>query len=353
MPIHPVRRTLPIVAFLTTGLAGTGLATVLAAPVPQVALASVECPIGASTCGEGLIGNAAAPVAVAASATANASAFADLFFIVGNGTPDHPDAGWLIGNGYSFTENDVDVSPFCTKGSPCNGGNAGLLFGDGGNGYDGGSGGNSYIYGEGGNGGNAVDFGVVSENNDGGNGGHGGIFGGTDSSSGTLFRAGGGNGGNGIHGGSGGDGGDAGWGLDLIPAVIGRITGLSLDVSSVGILNLNILSFSGTGGRAGNGGDGFVGLVNGSLVSMPNGGTGGNAGDSAQLPLLDPGQTVLVGGNGGNGWNNPSGVGGNGGNGGDGGNASANDATPGKGGNGDTGGLNGSNGTRGADGSVD
>ena len=54
-------------------------------------------------------------------------------FLFGNGTPDHPNAGLLIGDGYDFTENDVDVTPYCVAGSPCNGGNAGLLFGYGGN----------------------------------------------------------------------------------------------------------------------------------------------------------------------------------------------------------------------------
>lgn len=256
--------------FLGAAVAGSALLTPQSSGrIPELMLTTIECRVGDALCQStgGLIGQSGNADAGVAFATASGDFFGFLF---GNGTPDHPNAGLLIGDGYDFTENDVDVTPNCVAGSPCNGGNAGLLFGNGGNGYDGGNGGNAYLYGLGGNGGNAVDFGIVGENNNGGNGGQGGILGGTDSS-GNFFRGGGGNGGNGIRGGRGGNGGDAGWGLDLIPAVIDRVTGLSLNVDGNGVLGVGLFSYSGPGGKGGNGGDGFVGLVNGTLVSIPNG----------------------------------------------------------------------------------
>ena len=321
--------------FLTAGLAGAAFvgAGALTAPsggsAPEVMLTTVECQIGDALCqgNDGLIGQSGNADAGLAFATASGD---PLGFLFGNGTPDHPDAGLLIGDGYDFTENDVDVTPYCVAGSPCNGGNAGLLFGNGGNGYDGGSGGSAYLYGLGGNGGNAVDFGLLGETNNGGNGGQGGIFGGTDSG-GNLFKGGGGNGGNGIHGGNGGDGGDSGWGFDLFPALIDRVFGLSIPIFGNDRLGLGLFSLSGPGGKGGNGGDGFVGLVNGNQVSAPDGGAGGNGGDAAFLPTFDPGTSVHTGGNGGSGGRGGgslliSGYGGDGGSGGS-GNAGAN---PGK-----------------------
>lgn len=56
--------------------------------------------------------------------------------------------GWLIGNG-------LDAPEDCT-GSACNGGNGGLLFGNGGHGANGGNGGNAGLFGNGGNGGNGA-----------------------------------------------------------------------------------------------------------------------------------------------------------------------------------------------------
>ena len=60
------------------------------------------------------------------------TAFVRVF--VGNGTKDNPNAGLLLGNGYSYS------APDCPSGA-CNGGNAGLLWGDGGSGVNGGRGG--------------------------------------------------------------------------------------------------------------------------------------------------------------------------------------------------------------------
>ena len=52
-------------------------------------------------------------------------------FFIGNGTQENPNAGLLIGTGYSYSSSD---DTYCTS-HVCNGGNAGLLFGNGGNGW--------------------------------------------------------------------------------------------------------------------------------------------------------------------------------------------------------------------------
>lgn len=115
-------------------------------------------------------------------------------FFIGNGTAEHPDAGILVGNGYSWT------SETCNQGTSCTGGRSGLLFGNGGNGFAGGDGGSAGLLGNGGAGGAGVDGGV------GGNGGAGGLFFGNGGAGG----AGGATAGNGRPGGSGGSGGETG-----------------------------------------------------------------------------------------------------------------------------------------------
>jgi hypothetical protein len=134
--------------------------------------------------------------------------------LIGDGTADRPDAGLLIGNGFSF---DADSC----LGAICNGGNGGV-FGNGGNGFNGGNGGAAGWFGRGGNGG----AGIAGQA--GGAGGSGG-----------LIAGGGGNGGKGGDavavagiGGDGGDGGDAG--------------------------RLSVWGRGGNGGAAGNGADGGV-----------------------------------------------------------------------------------------------
>ncbi|HCA52778.1 MAG TPA: hypothetical protein DEP24_07725, partial [Mycobacterium sp.] len=215
MSKHRVRTGLALFPLAGTSVAGMALLSGGMLPAgppeqtrPEVRLASVECSIGDALCANpaALIGSAGSGSTLAAVATPSASATGGIFsFLVGNGTPDSPNAGLLIGDGYSFTADDVDQTPFCVASKPCNGGNAGLLFGKGGNGFDGGSGGNAYLYGRGGNGGNAVDFGIPGEDNFGGNGGNSGFLGGTDLA-GNFFYGGGGTGGNGINGGNGGNG---------------------------------------------------------------------------------------------------------------------------------------------------
>jgi hypothetical protein len=58
--------------------------------------------------------------------------------LFGDGTAEHPDAGLLGGSGFSFT------AETCVE-RTCDGGNAGLLFGNGGNGFNGGDGGRASL----------------------------------------------------------------------------------------------------------------------------------------------------------------------------------------------------------------
>ena len=157
---HRKPSTRPLIPIVGTGVAGaamvgTGLFVNFtgAQPVRQVALTTLECSIGDALCAStgGLIGSAASGSTPSASVTASATGDVPGFF-VGNGTATHPNAGLLIGDGYSYTADDVGQSgTYCTTGNPCDGGNAGLLFGNGGNGYNGGNGGDAYFYGRGGN----------------------------------------------------------------------------------------------------------------------------------------------------------------------------------------------------------
>jgi hypothetical protein len=86
-----------------------------------------------------------------------------LRIFVGNGTAENPNAGLLLGNGYSWT------AATCPTGS-CTGGRGGLI-GNGGNGYNGGDGGWAGWIGHGGAGGAAL-----SAGGSGGVGGSGGLF---------------------------------------------------------------------------------------------------------------------------------------------------------------------------------
>ena len=108
---------------------------------------------------------------------------------VGNGTADNPNAGILLGNGYTYRE----YGGACTTGA-CDGG-AGGVIGNGGGGFAGGDGGAAGWFGSGGAGGAATTPGGT-----GGKGGDGGLFVGDGGAGGT----------GGPGGGTGGDGGDAG-----------------------------------------------------------------------------------------------------------------------------------------------
>jgi hypothetical protein len=121
-------------------------------------------------------------------------------FFVGDGTAEHPDAGLLYGNGFSYSEST------CTGGTVCNGGRAGLV-GNGGNGFNGGDGGSAILFGNGGAGG----LGVTGVNNGAGG----------DGGSGGLLAGNGGDGGSGALGGSAGSAG----GVGLIARFVGGSAG--------------------------------------------------------------------------------------------------------------------------------
>ena len=128
---------------------------------------------------------------VSPGAAATVDPFAEFVRVwIGDGTAENPNAGILVGNGYSYTS----YGGACTSGA-CNGGNAGLL-GNGGNGFAGGNGGSAGWFGDGGAGGAATTPGGT-----GGNGGSGGLFSGNGGAGGAGGDAVSGNGGNGCKGG--------------------------------------------------------------------------------------------------------------------------------------------------------
>lgn len=109
-----------------------------------------------------------APAALVGPAAAASNPIADFIGIfISDGTAAHPDAGLLIGNGYSWT------AATCAGGDPCTGGNGGLLLGSGGAGFNGGVGGSAGWFGNGGDGGAGVSGTIGGA---GGNGGRGGLL---------------------------------------------------------------------------------------------------------------------------------------------------------------------------------
>ncbi len=151
-----------------------------------------------------------------------------LAIFVSNGTLSHPDAGLLVGNGFSFD------GITCATGVKCDGGRAGLLFGNGGAGYNGGVGGNAGLIGNGGAGGRGSSVVNAGTGGDGGRGG--------------LLFGNGGEGGSGATSANGGRGGAGGF-------------------------------FFGVGGRGGIGGPGSVQCLSAPTCEPPTvGGTGGLGG---------------------------------------------------------------------------
>lgn len=153
-----------------------------------------------------------------------------LRIFIGNGTAANPDAGLLIGNGFSYD------SSSCA--STCNGGNAGL-FGNGGNGFGGGAGGSAGWFGYGGAGGSGLP----------------GLSGGAGGAGGLLWG----------NGGRGGAGGNA--------AVAGTAGGTGGPGGNAGLLAL--LSDGGDGGTGGTGAAGGGGSSPGTGGLGGAGGTGG------------------------------------------------------------------------------
>ena len=166
----------------------------------------------------------------------------------GNGTADHPDAGVLIGNGFSYG------AETCVGQTVCNGGEAGLL-GNGGSGYNGGNGGAAGWFGNGGAGGDGL------AGQTGGSGGAGGLITG--------------------NGGSGGNGGDA-----TAAAVAGGDGG---DGGSVGLL-----SVWGSGGSGGSGGKGAAGQEFGVTPSTQGPYAIPTATGVTIQPLLTVGETTTL-----------------------------------------------------------
>lgn len=229
---------------------------------PATASRSSARPIARGVNQARLIRLSATPIASATAHSTTANPIADAIRVfIGNGTASNPDAGLLLGNGFSYD------ATTCTGGTACSGGNGGFI-GSGGKGYNGGNGGSAGWFGSGGDGGDGL-AGLAGGMGgrgglffgSGGNGGNGGAAtavagvggkGGAGGSAGALsVLGGGGNGGTGgagatsfYDGGGGGAGGDGGTGSLIV----------------------------GTGGNGGNGGDGAVGTGTGS------GGTGGNGG---------------------------------------------------------------------------
>ncbi|MEI6254468.1 MAG: hypothetical protein WCP30_16855, partial [Mycobacteriaceae bacterium] len=166
----------------------------------------------------------------------------------GNGTAAHPDAGALIGNGFSYD------AKTCVGETVCNGGKAGLL-GNGGSGYNGGNGGAAGWFGNGGAGGDGL------AGQTGGSGGAGGLITG--------------------NGGKGGDGGDA-----TAAAVAGGDGGHG---GSVGLL-----SVWGSGGSGGSGGKGAAGQEFG-VTSSAQGPYAIPAAKGVTIqPLLTVGETTTL-----------------------------------------------------------
>jgi hypothetical protein len=131
---------------------------------------------------------------------------------ISNGTAANPNAGLLIGNGFSYD------AATCLVGSTCNGGRAGFLLGNGGNGYGGGNGGSAGLIGDGGNAAVGIKYEAPPETQGagvpGGNGGNGGLLVGNGGvgGPGTPGTAGGAGGRGGLFFGAGGRGGPGGAG---------------------------------------------------------------------------------------------------------------------------------------------
>ncbi len=193
--------------------------------------AAVDAPEPAASTPTATVVPSAAASAPTASSTGNAVGWYPglvISIFVSNGTAAHPNAGLLVGNGFSYD------ATTCPVGTTCNGGNGGLLFGDGGNGYNAGNGGSAKLWGNGGDGGNAPGAfdppNTVNGNGyvNGGNGGSGGLLFGNGGMGGAASTdATGGNGGaGGLFFGVGGMGGFGGPGAVSCPdtASVCRVT---------------------------------------------------------------------------------------------------------------------------------
>ena len=253
----------------------------------------------------------AAPAAAASAPTASAAPAASavvagwvpgslIKLLIGNGTADNPNAGILLGSGYTYTR----FEGACSSTATCAGGNGGLL-GNGGGGYAGAPGGHAGWFGTGGAGG----AGLADYSINGGNGGAGGLFVGNGGRGGSAIT--GGNGGNGGNVGllsivgSGGDGGNGGAGTAGETGAVGAS-------GTAGYPNGGAGGTGAAGGKGGNGGAGGAGSV--VFGTGGNGGAAGSGGAGGTGGAGGLGYTRTIGGLDG-------GVGGTGGAGGGGGSA--------------------------------
>lgn len=197
------RSALRVAPLLISGLAAGSL---LATPVQSL--------LSAATAPAPLV-DSHDDVTLAADTGGIIGSFIGLF--IGNGTQASPNAGLLIGNGYSYSAVD---NTYCATATSCNGGNGGLLVGNGGNGWsptansglkagNGGSAGPQLfgltlnVFGNAGNGGDGANGSGGTAATAGGNGGNAGLLGnggrggagGNYTSGGTGVGAAGGNGG--------------------------------------------------------------------------------------------------------------------------------------------------------------
>lgn len=294
--------------------------------------------VGGAAVGGAVVGSGSKATAAASSSPSGGWQPGSIFrFFFSDGTAEHPDAGLLIGNGFTYTATS------CPATTPCAGGRGGLLIGNGGNGFNGGNGGNaSLFWGTAGNGGNGSPTAGVP-GNAGGNGGNAGLFGtGGTGGIGGAGAAGGNGGQGGLLSGDGGVGGAGGAGTATVAAGAGGTGGRGGHASP--------LALWGNGGRGGQGGTGATGTagVDGSRPGQAGrtggtgapGGTGGAGGESSWL--LGSGGQGGTGGNGGTG-----GSGGAGADGADSPTAGGTGAIGGAGGTGGTGGVGGTGGQAG------
>lgn len=278
-------------------VADTPTRTAINAPIGEAVAPSAASPLGLPTgpLGE-LLQLAAAPVLDRKrshlSATPIASAVGvwspgDLISLfISNGTADRPNAGLLAGNGYNFT------SGSCTDTAGCNGGNGGLLIGNGGAGFSGGNGGRAGWFGNGGDGGAGLDAVYIAGARTSaataggrggntwflGNGGSGGS-GGADNGNALVAGATAGAGGTGGRGGIfWGDGGAAGNGGFAATNNGSALAGNGGNGGAVGLL--------GNGGRGGTGGRAMQTYTPGDLLGAGGDATGGNGGNGARGGLL-------------------------------------------------------------------
>ncbi|MCH9708508.1 MAG: cadherin-like domain-containing protein [Actinomycetia bacterium] len=308
---------------------GDGPAAPVADPLDWAAAAYARREVGNAQATAGLDDTKPAAPSVAANPVGSAAVAPvvdDALWLIGHGTAEHPDAGLLWGNGFSWD------AATCTGNTACHGGSAGW-FGDGGAGFNGGNGGNGgRFFGNGGDGGagRAADT-PGGAGGDGGNGGSAGFFGGRGGSggaggSGASGRHGidggapGASGTNGTVGGNGGSGGAGGSGSFWF----GR--GGHGGAGGPG----------GAGGNGGNGADGADATVAGS--DGGNGGSGGNGAAGGLGGSGGAGASSVLGGAGVVGVGGDGGAGGNAGAPGDGGDGADGDARTPEGGTGGAGG---------------